>query len=57
MADKCKNCGLTLTEDAVQICAWYQGRCPHQTSILDRILSDSYMARIYNILNWIRGKK
>ena len=55
MADKCESCGMTMTEDTVKTCAWYQGRCPHQPSMLKEILNDNYKARIYNLINWFRG--
>jgi hypothetical protein len=54
---KCKSCGSELTEDTIQACIWYQGRCPHQPSMLDNILANNYKSRFYNLLNWFKGNK
>ena len=54
---KCKHCGLTITEEIAAECTWGQGRCPHQTSLLNQILSDRYKARFYNLLRFLKIKK
>jgi hypothetical protein len=38
-------------------CDYMQGRCPHHPSLMDRILSDPYKSRFYNLIKFFKGKK
>jgi hypothetical protein len=38
-------------------CDYRQGRCPHRPSMLDKILSNPYKSRFYNLLNFFKGKQ
>lgn len=49
----CNTCGREYTP----MCDFMQGRCPHHTSMLDNILSDTYKSRFYNLINFFKGKK
>lgn len=48
--NKCKHCGQRIEPN----CDWRQGRCPHQSSMLDHILLDNYKARYYNLFNSLK---
>ena len=50
---RCSLCRQEYTPD----CNYMQGRCPHHTSMLDNILSDSYKSRVYNLIKFFKGKK
>jgi hypothetical protein len=52
---KCSICRKPV--DEVVSCNWHQGRCPHQPSMIDNILSDSYKSRFYNLIKFFKGKK
>ena len=51
-AVKCLHCGELVHRD----CAWRQGRCPHQPSVLDQILADPYRSRFYNLVKFFTGR-
>lgn len=38
-------------------CDWNQGRCPHLPSLFDRIMSNPYKTRFYNLLKFLTGQK
>jgi hypothetical protein len=50
--EKCKTCGIEVTEDAIRTCTWYQGRCPHQPAMIDGSL---YKTRFYNLMQSIKN--
>jgi len=50
---KCTHCGERVHAN----CAWRQGRCPHQPSLLDQILADPYRSRFYNLIKFFTGRK
>lgn len=50
---RCKLCRQEYTP----ACEYMQGRCPHHPSLADRILSDPYKSRFYNLIKFFKGKK
>ena len=48
----CKTCGQEYTP----ACDYRQGRCPHHSSMLDNILSDTHKLRFYNLIKFLKGK-
>lgn len=48
---RCSICNQVPTPD----CDWNQGRCPHVPSMLDRIMSDTYKTRFYNLIKFFKG--
>lgn len=50
---KCSICRQVITDT----CDWRQGRCPHVPSMTERIMSDPYKSRFYNLIKFFKGKK
>ena len=48
----CDTCGREYSP----MCDYLQGRCPYHPSMLDKILSDPYKSRFYNLLKFFKGK-
>jgi hypothetical protein len=51
MKQKCSTCYETIRPD----CDWRQGRCPHRPAMV--IINDSYKARFYNLLKFLKNIK
>lgn len=45
---KCTTCGNEIKSN----CDWQQGRCPHQSPMIDL---DIFKINLYNMLNTIKG--
>ena len=56
VSSKPPRCSL-CKQEYTPTCEFMQGRCPHHPSMLDKILSNPYKSRFYNLINFFKGTK
>jgi hypothetical protein len=50
---RCTTCGMRIQTN----CDYQQGRCPHNPSLLEVIMSTQYYQRFLNLFKLFKGKK